>query len=1081
MSDICVTFNLISMKNPNKKMRLASRRFALGASMALATASYGWANVESLSTPSIESHASVLQTFTINGKVLDQNGEPVIGANVLVKGTTNGSITDLDGNFSLNVEKGATLVISYIGYKNTTIKVTSSKQLSIILEEDSEALEEVVVVGYGTQKKVNLTAAVETVDSKALDNRPVKTATEMLEGVVPNLNISTTSGAPDAHSSLNIRGFTGIGSKGAPLVLVDGVEQSLDMVNPNDIDKISVLKDAAASAIYGSRAPYGVVLITTKTGEKGQKTKVNYSGSIQINQPSMLPHTASSVDFAHTMNAAMYNSLREPYYSDDVVQKMQDFIDGKSKEFNAINAKGWWGEHTEAFANTDYVAHAFKKASLNTTHDMNISGGTKKSSYYAGLGYSYREGIYNTDLDKYNRYSAILKVNTEVTDWLKFNINTRYVRQKTERPNFRGASSGSSSDADFWGNLGYLPNIPIKNPDGEYHRLSSMPVLDGLAGMFERTTDDFWFTGGVEINPIKDLRIKGNFSWNMQSYVEDRVTSQVFITQPNGQTMRSGRSSTLDKVSKNTSRGNYFTLDLTADYHKKLGKHDMTALVGMQMEEKENNGMNGSVNGLYTTEVPSFNTSWGDNMQLRENKNHWSTMGYFFRLSYNYDSRYLLDINGRYDAASKYPADSRWAFFPSVSAGWNIANEKFWPIKQVSTFKVTGSFGKLGDQAGGNYLYIPTMGTGSMAPIIIDGTRPPYVTMPGIIAPNLTWAKPQSIGLGVEVGAFKNRLRAEYYWYQRTTYDQLGPAEKLPASLGTNPPRTNNAVSETRGWELSLSWRDKACTIADSPLNYSVKFILSDYIGYVVDYQDNLSGSRNTWTRGEKFGQIRGYRSAGIAQNKDDLLNNILPGNGWYYQGDLMYQDRNGDGRLDGGIGGYWYSMGDYDELNYTYPRYKYAINLGLDWKNFSVSMFLDGVGKEARYINNIFSFGHTQHFSERTMFTQHAELGYWSVTNPGAFYPRQYWRDKNFSRVNDQYLIDLAHLRIKNLSFGYTVPTKALKKMKLSSLSFNVSIENLGFIYNKSWLDLDPQMIRQNAKGYPIQRTYSFGVKVGI
>lgn len=367
------------------------------------------------------------------------------------------------------------------------------------MKEDAEALDELVVVGYGVQKKVNLTAAVETVNSEVLENRPVKSATEMLEGVVPNLNISTTSGAPDATSSLNIRGFTGMSmngtnmvtQSGSPLVLVDGVEQSLDMVNPNDIESISVLKDAAASAIYGSRAPYGVVLITTKSGKKGMKTSINYSGTFQINQPTMIPSSASSVEFAKTLNAAMNNSLKEGYYSEEVIQKMQDYIDGKLLENNEILSNGRWGEHTDAFANTDYFDYAFKDHSLNTTHDLNVSGGTDKTAYYAGLGYSYREGIYNTDLDTYDRYTAMLKVDTEITKWLSFNMNTRYVRQETTRPNYRNADSSSNSDNSFWQNLAYFPNIPIKNPDGSYHRLSAMPILEGLGGNMNKTVDDF--------------------------------------------------------------------------------------------------------------------------------------------------------------------------------------------------------------------------------------------------------------------------------------------------------------------------------------------------------------------------------------------------------------------------------------------------------------------------------------------------------------------------------------------------------------------------------------------------------------
>ncbi|MEG1008063.1 MAG: TonB-dependent receptor, partial [Bacteroides sp.] len=1017
--------------------------------------------------------------------VKDAAGETIIGANVMVKGTNNGTITDMDGHFTLNASPTDVLVVTYMGYQQQEISLNGKTFVNIMMQEDAKALDEVVVVAYGTQKKVNLTAAVETVNSKVLENRPVKSTAQMLEGVVPNLNISTRSGAPDASSSLNIRGFTGMNNDGAvsggPLVLIDGVAQSLDMINPNDVESISVLKDAAASAIYGSRAPYGVILVTTKSGEKGKKVSINYSGTYQINQPTMLPHSANSVDFARSMNGAFQNSLKEAFFPKETIQRMQDYIDGKITDNNKIMPNGRWGEHTDANANTDYLGYAFKDFSQNTTHDISLSGGTAKSSYYAGLGYSFREGIYNTDQDKYDRYSAILKLDSEITNWLSVSFNSRYVRQETTRPNYINAENSSKSDESFWKSLGYFPNIPIKNPDGSYHRLSAMPMLDGAGGKFANIVDDYWFTGGVKVNPIKDLTIKGNFSWNMQSALMDTNTMQFNITQPNGEVMRSARSANVDKIYKKASRSNYYTMDLTADYHKAFGKHDFTVLGGLQLEYKQNHNIIGSTTGLYTQEIPSLNVSWGDNLMSKDEINHWASMGYFFRASYNYDSRYLLDVNGRYDAASKYPADSRWAFFPSVSAGWNIAREKFWTIDEVSTFKLTGSFGRLGDQGSGNYLYIPTMSTNPNGPIILNGERPPYVSMPDIIPPNITWSKPQSLGFGVEVAAFNNRLRGEYYWYQRTVYDQLGPADKLPEVLGTNPPQTNNAVSETRGWELSLSWRDKACTIAEKPLNYDVRFILSDYIGYVVSYPDNVAGSRSAWTPGQVFGKVYGYHSTGIAADKDYLINNVLPGNGWYYPGDLMYQDANGDGRIDGGVGSTWYSMGDLNELGFSYPRMKYSINLGLDWNNFNLSMLLDGVGKEVRYINNISVFGHTADWSARYMFDQHAELGYWSANNTGAFFPRAYQDSKNFGSANDKYLIDLAHLRIKNIALGYTLPTTTIKKLGLSRLSFNLSIENLGMIYYKSWLDLDPQMIRQNGNGYPIQRTYSLGVKIGI
>lgn len=1023
------------------------------------------------------------QQKTLKGNIKDENGLELIGVSVKVKGTALGTITDINGNFEVKIPNNTHyLEISYVGYTTQEVSIKGKTDIQVILAEDTQALEEVVVVAYGTQKKVNLTSAVEAVDSKILKNRPVKSVSEMLEGAVPNLNISTTSGAPDAVSSLNIRGFTGINSKASPLVLVDGAETSLDLVNPNDIENISVLKDAAGSAIYGSRAPFGVILITTKSGKKQQKMAINYSGTYQISQASMLPHSASSIDFARLHNGSYRNSLQVGPYSEDVMQRMQDYMNGKIEDNNIIMPNGWWGEHFDAHANSDYTRFAFRDYTQNTSHDLNMSGGNENTTYYAGVGYSYRQGLYDTSIDNYDRITGILKLSSDITKWLTINTNVRFSRIETERPNFMNAASSSASDNNFWDRMSYFPNIPIQNPDGSYHRLSAMPLLKGAGGTITNEKDDLWLTMGIQLKPLKGLTIKGDFSWNNQSYANRKLAKVISVEQPNGQIVRSARSAGMDGLSKTLSRSDYYVMDLTAQYQKNIKKNDFSILIGMQQELNKYESPTGSLNGFYTTEVPSFNTSWGDNVSLRENTGHWATKGLFFRLNYSYDDRYLLDINGRYDASSKYAANNRWAFFPSVSIGWNIAKENFWFTDKVSMLKVTGSIGRSGDQSsGGNYLYIPTMGTGSMANVILGGVRPPYVTMPNIISNTLTWTKPQTIGFGVELAAFNNRLQSEFYGYQRTIYDQLGPAAKLPEVLGVTPPQTNNAVSETRGWELSVSWRDQLCMLKGKPLNYSARFVLSDYIGYVVKYPDNISGSRNTWTPGQVFGKLYGYESAGIASTLSDLENTAKPNNGWYYQGDLMFKDLNGDGLINGGINNTWYSMGDLKHLGYTYPRYKYAFTFSLDWNNFNLSMFLDGVGREVRYIDNFSTFGFTGDYSSRRAFDLHTDLGYWTLNSTDAFFPRIYNNNKNFGNTNNKYLLNLAHLRIKNINLSYSVPNKALAKTFIRNLSLNLSIENLGMIYYKSWLKLDPQMLANGGNGYPIQRVYSLGVNLGF
>jgi hypothetical protein len=462
----------------------------------------------------------------------------------------------------------------------------------------------------------------------------------------------------------------------------------------------------------------------------------------------------------------------------------------------------------------------------------------------------------------------------------------------------------------------------------------------------------------------------------------------------------------------------------------------------------------------------------------------WATRGYFFRASYNYNEIYLLDFNSRYDGTSKYSPLTRWAFFPSVSAGYNIAKEKFWPLKRyVSTFKIKGSWGRLGDNSGSNYAYLPTMNTYPQTPVILDGGRLPYVSMPGIIAADLTWAKPRVIGFGVEAEAFTNRLSLDYAWYQRTIFDQQGPAEQYPEVLGTNPPQRNNAISETRGWELSVQWQDNAFNIMNSPVSYGIRTGLSDYIGYVVKYTSNTTGTRSGWTPGQMFGQLYGYTSNGIAPNIDFLETQPLhnyKNKSWFYPGDLMIKDTNGDGLINEGQGGYWYSQGDRKLLGYAYPRYKYFVALNVAWKGFSVYALFSGVGKEVQYFANSFNFGEQVFIT-----TDELKRGYWDTQHQNAFYPRAYYLrsgDLYENMVNDQYLMNLAHLRIKNLNLNYNFPLSLIRRIKLNSLSVDFSVENLGMIYYKSWFkEMDPIQVEGGGTAYPPSRTYSIGIKLGI
>ena len=757
----------------------------------------------------------------VTGVIVDKSGETVIGANVAEKGANNITITDIDGKFSLNVAPNAVLQISYIGYSTLDVPTVGKDKLNIVLHEDVQSLEELVVVGYGTQKKINLTASVQAVDMSEVQDRPVKSLSEALSASVPGLNVTMGTGAPTSKASLNIRGFTGMDSSGAPLVLVDNVPMDIEFVNPSDVENISILKDAAASAIYGSRAPNGVILITTKSGKKNKKIAITYDGSVQIGQPIGLHETVNGYDYAHYKNNGQYNNFQGAVYSDETIAKLKQYVNGEINYQNPILPNGKYASVWEQHGSTDNFDLAFKDQVVNTKHNISLSGGNEKVSYYAGLGYLSNDGLYKSDYDYSNRYSTIAKVDTEITKWLKVGTKVSFNRQESERP--RIAASGQN-DGTLYNMLGFHATLPAINDNGSINEFSILPNLNGQAGTFKTTTNETLLHFNTEINPISGLSIKADYTWKLTG--TDVNNSQLMFGgyDADGTHMPSRRSPKNEFIEKSTASSAYHSLNLTAAYAKDFGKHNLSAIVGLNEELSQYKYLYAKSTGIISHSNQSISTTEGTTVIADDNLHSWATRGYFGRLSYNYDSRYLFEFSGRYDAASKYAPDSRWAFFPSVSAAYNIAREEFWMFKDhISKLKLKGSFGKLGNNAGNNYAYIPTLGIGGQTPVVLNGVRPKYVNMPGIVASDLTWTKPQSIGFGVETALFNNRLEIEYEWYQRTIYDQLGPAQQLPEVLGTNPPQRNNSVSETRGWELSIFWKDHLADLAGSPVTYSIR------------------------------------------------------------------------------------------------------------------------------------------------------------------------------------------------------------------------------------------------------------------
>ena len=1034
--------------------------------------------------------------ITVTGTVTDdQTGDPLPGVNIVIEGTTTGTTTDMDGGYSIEAPADATLVFSFVGYQGKNIEVQGREVINVALLQAVTEMEEVVAIGYGTQKKSHLTAAVDQVEGEVFDERPLRSVGDGLQGLVAGLNIRNPSGAPEATPNLNIRGFTGFNSSEQPLILVDGVERDLASVNPNDIASVSVLKDGAASAIYGSRAPFGVVLITTKSGEKGEDMKINYTTNLRYGTPYGLPEIQNSYEWAEYANEAFRNQPgggTSPFFSDLQIQRMQAFAEGDfdNSVFDGLNPEHvrygtfaisptQWGGHTETFANTDWMEIAMLDVVPSQQHNINVSGGSETTSYYVGMGYNESKGIFDGPNYK-RRYTALAKMETAITKWLDFNISTNYVRTDEKGPNYRG--HGRDYSTFFNNNARAHPHRNTRNPNGSFGRFNHLPGILGLDGTEVVDMNQVLLSGGFTVTPFSDFNINGKYTWRNTSRNFDRNTLQSFQVLPNGTVATTQRTERKTSIWKYFNNADYHTLDLHASYTKTLGDaHNFNALAGYQEEENLFSQLDGEATDFFTPSVPTISTS-ADNFQTSDQIRDWATRGFFGRFSYNYDEKYFIEFNGRADATSRFRKEDRWGYFPSVSGAWNIARENFWPLEDLIThFKPRASWSTSGNANVGLYPFYPSIDIGVSNYLILDGVLVSTASMPNLVSDQLTWAKPTTIDIGFDLAAFDNRLSVSYDWYQRTVRDQFGPPPSLPEAIGTAVPNANNAVSETRGWEVKLNWKDQAFNLFNKPLNYRVQFRMSDYIGYVVEYEDDGTGSvGGQWTPGEVFGQNYYYRSNGIMESVDELYSNPPQGGTWYYPGDLAMVDLNGDGEINSGTTGTWYSRGDVEKNGYNYPRKSYGITMDLEWNNFDLSLLLDGVMQWKAYSGNMYIWGTSGSIWFAPFYSEHAELGYWRTDNTDAFYPRNAFSGKNRFRANDQYLLDLSHLRIRNLQLGYNIPDELMQRIGMNRLRLYLSAENLGFIYYNSFIKYDPELIyASSGQGYPPQRYFSFGVNV--
>ncbi len=918
-------------------------------------------------TPGVKSVAVLQQQkgITVSGNIKDDTGFPLIGVNVVIKGSNQGVITDVDGNFSMeDVPSSAILRFSYIGYQ--PIEMKAQESIMLVMHEDNEKLEEVVVVGYGTQKKVNLTGAIEVVDGDRLKNRPSTNVSQVMQGTVSGVNFSYGNSGSEPRAKLNLQ----IRGQGEPYVLIDGTVGDLNMIDPNDIENISVLKDAAASAIYGARAPYGVVIITTKSGKREEKIQVDFSANVAFTKPIRKPRMVDSYTFVRAMNEFHDNQGESRLFAEETIDRIIAYINNPSLPETVPDAtnSNQWATYLLANGNNDWIDVHFGSGVRNQ-ENVSIKGGGKDLAFYLSAGHAYEKGILNFGKDTYRRINFNAKLDLSLTKWWKLSSNTRVVQSTRENPNY-----DDEGDYDMMIHQIFRtqPNQFLKSPNGYYSRLSRIPMIE--AGSDKTITRGILQRFATDITPLKNWTISADYSIDFPytSFTSNNLTAYEDLVDGSLSAIPTTVPSYVNKYKSHTM---YNSLNVYTSYKFDLkDKHHFTAMLGFQQESNSYDYLSGLKKELITPEVPSISTATGE-MQTTDDLTHWSTQGYFARLNYDYMGKYLLEVNARYDGTSKFTKDHRWGLFPSFSLGWNISHEKFWePVSPyVNTLKLRTSWGSLGNQNVDAYQDLPLLGTEMNLEWILNGKRPAYTTAPNLINPVLTWESSKTVDVGADLGFFNNRLQITADYYQRLTFNRLGPAQALPAVLGADIPKENNSELRTRGWDLSFTWRDKV----SNDFSYSVTAMLFDYKSVVTKY-NNPTGILTTDYEGKTIGEIWGYETVGLIRTQEDAdrinqskSQNFINAQVWR-TGDVMYRDLNNDGLINNGKN----TVSDHGDLriigNNT-PRYQFGITLSADYKGFDFMAFFQGTAKRDLWLTGNMFWGFNN-WNQTTLFPHHLD-----------------------------------------------------------------------------------------------------------
>tara|TARA_R110002051_G_scaffold314666_1_gene391951 strand:+ start:1387 stop:4515 length:3129 start_codon:yes stop_codon:yes gene_type:complete len=1015
------------------------------------------------------------QEKVISGIVTDLDNVPLAGVNVIVPSTEKGTMTDFDGNYSIVVATNAMIKFSYVGYESQEVVVNDQNQINIILKEAIGELDEIVVVGYGTQKKINVTGAISTIDAAQIESRPVTSVASAVQGLVPNLAVTSSDGGrPGSSMNWQIRGTGSIGNaSSSPLIMVDGVPGNPDILNPEDIESISVLKDAAASAIYGSRAPYGVILITTKKGKSGIM-RVSASSTLSIRTPTETLDKMGSLDFMNYMNEGLRNTGNTPFFDDNYIAAVEDHIaDPTLPDVLPNNDNTRWDRYVAVDVN--WFEEVYKKSALTKNNNLSFSGGTDKINYFVSLGYLNQGGQYRYGNDGYKRYTGLAKITAQATKWLEINYRMQAARSNTNRPNIEQQYEAFRR----W------PTDPVFDPNGNFtNKAYSLHIAD-QGGRRESEDDQFNNTLGAVINPFKDFKITTNFSFNTHTDIYKEYQKILYEYGPTGEVVGTQREANISYARKRFSVNKFYDINIYADYDKTIKEHYFGITSGFQQSNNHWYNLDGYRNDLINENIIALSAASGEDISISDGETEWITRGVFARLNYRFKDKFLLEINGRYDGSSRFAQDERWGLFPSVSAGYIISKENFLKniSSQINQLKLRVSYGTLGNSNVDNNYYTSTMNKVQSGYMVGNAGFLDYVSAPSLGNYNLTWEKPTTFNIGLDATVFNNSLQFTLDWYKRKTIDMVGPQEPLPSVLGTSVPDSNNTEMEGTGFEFSTTYKHQI----GKDFNYDVTFNISTHKEKILKYY-NPSGYIYSYYEGQRLGEIWGYETDGFINTEDDL--STMPdqsdiGSKWDL-GDILYTDLNGDGKVnDGDLT--LEDHGDLKRIGNSTPKFEYNISAGAAYKGFNFRMYWRGMGHTdwwpgggqgayAYYTDEIF-FGVSDNKYNFTALNDHKD--HWTPENQNAYYPRPLVQGGNsYKNIKTQtkYLQDRAFLRLKSLQVGYTIPTKVSQKFGIQKINILLSGENLVTFTKLRIYDPErPGLI------YPLQKVYALGLRLNF